>query len=101
METKESRIFRLAEIITRSLREELPAPERAMLEEWLAQDERHQTLYDSFGQDEVLAEQVRALLAQYPADDPAVEALKQSAAYQKVARLIEGPEPGMYGGIKS
>ncbi len=35
METKESRIFRLAEIITRSLREELPAPERAMLEEWL------------------------------------------------------------------
>ena len=49
----------------------------------------------------VLAEQVRALLAQYPADDPAVEALKQSAAYQKVARLIEGPEPGMYGGIKS
>lgn len=32
METKESRIFRLAEIITRSLREELPAPERAMLE---------------------------------------------------------------------
>ncbi len=59
METKESRIFRLAEIITRSLREELPAPERAMLEEWLAQDERHQTLYDSFGQDEVLAEQVR------------------------------------------
>lgn len=47
-----------------------------------------------------LAEQVRALLAQYPADDPAVEALKQSAAYQKVAHLIEGPELGMYGGIK-
>lgn len=47
-----------------------------------------------------LAEQVRALLAQYPADDPAVEALKQSAAYQKVAHLIEGPELGVYGGIK-
>ena len=47
-----------------------------------------------------LAEQVRALLAQYPADDPAVEALKQSAAYQKVAHLIEGPELGMYGWIK-
>jgi len=46
-----------------------------------------------------LAEQVRALLAQYPADDPAVEALKQSAAYQKVAHLIEGPELGVYGGI--
>ncbi len=47
-----------------------------------------------------LAEQVRVLLAQYPADDPAVEALKQSAAYQKVAHLIEGPELGVYGGIK-
>ena len=47
-----------------------------------------------------LAEQVRILLAAYPADDPAVEALKQSAAYQKVAHLIEGPELGVYGGIK-
>ena len=46
-----------------------------------------------------LAEQVRALLAQYPADDPAVEALKQSAAYQKVAHLIEGPELGVFGGL--
>lgn len=46
-----------------------------------------------------LAEQVRALLAQYPADDPAVEALKQSAAYQKVAHLIEAPEPGAFGGF--
>lgn len=36
-----------------------------------------------------LAEQVRKLLAQYPADDPTVEALKKSAAYQKVAHLIE------------
>lgn len=48
----------------------------------------------------VLAEQVRTLLAQYPADDPAVEALKQSAAYQKVAHLIEGPELGVFGGLK-
>lgn len=47
----------------------------------------------------VLAEQVRTLLAQYPADDPAVEALKQSAAYQKVAHLIEGPELGVFGGL--
>lgn len=46
-----------------------------------------------------LAEQVRTLLAQYPADDPAVEALKQSAAYQKVAHLIEGPELGVFGGF--
>ena len=36
-----------------------------------------------------LAEQVRNLLLMYPADDPAVEALKQSAAYQQVAHLIE------------
>lgn len=47
-----------------------------------------------------LAEQVRIILAQYPADDPAVEALKQSAAYQKVKHLIEGPDPGIYGGLK-
>ena len=47
-----------------------------------------------------LAEQVRTLLAAYPADDPAVEALKQSAAYQKVKHLIEGPDPGIYGGLK-
>lgn len=39
-----------------------------------------------------LAEQVRILLARYPADDPAVEAVKYSAAYQKVVHLIEGPE---------
>ena len=46
-----------------------------------------------------LAEQVRILLAAYPADDPAVEALKQSAAYQKVAHLIEGPDLGIHGGL--
>ena len=47
----------------------------------------------------VLAEQVRTLLAQYPADDPAVEALKQSAVYQRVAHLIEGPDLGVFGGL--
>ncbi len=46
-----------------------------------------------------LAEQVRILLAAYPADDPAVGALKQSAAYQKVAHLIEGPDLGIHGGL--
>ena len=46
-----------------------------------------------------LAEQVRTLLSMYPADDPAVEALKQSAAYQKVAHLIEGPKLGVLGGL--
>lgn len=39
-----------------------------------------------------LAEQVRMILAQYPADDPAVAALKQSEMYQKVAGLIENRE---------
>lgn len=46
-----------------------------------------------------LAEQVRTLLSMYPADDPAVEALKQSAAYQKVVHLIEGPDLGVFGGL--
>lgn len=39
-----------------------------------------------------LAEKVKALLAAYPADDPAVAAVKASPAYQKVAYLIEGGE---------
>lgn len=46
-----------------------------------------------------LAEQVRIMLAAYPADDPAVVIIKQSAAYQKVAHLIEGPEAGVFGGL--
>lgn len=37
---------------------------------------------------EQMAEQVRAILAQYPPDDPAVIALKQSEAYRKVAHLL-------------
>lgn len=45
-----------------------------------------------------LADQVRTILAAYPSDDPAVEALKQSEAYQKVAYLIEGVEPPIVGG---
>lgn len=36
-----------------------------------------------------LAEQVRTLLAGYPPNHPAVEAIKASKAYQKVAELIE------------
>ena len=36
-----------------------------------------------------LAAQVNAILLQYPADDPAVIALKQSEAYRKVAALLE------------
>ena len=37
-----------------------------------------------------LAEQIRTILAAYPADDPAVAGLKASEAYQRVAYLIEG-----------
>lgn len=37
-----------------------------------------------------LAEKVRMILSAYPADDPAVAALKASPAYRKVAYLIEG-----------
>ena len=36
-----------------------------------------------------LAEKVREILAQYPADDPAVQQLKNSPVYQQVAQLIE------------
>lgn len=46
-----------------------------------------------------LAEKVRTLLAAYAPDDPAVEALKQSDAYRKVAYLIEGPDLGLLGGL--
>lgn len=47
-----------------------------------------------------LAEKVRALLAAFPPDDPAVAVLKQSEAYQKVADLIEGLEPPVMGGLR-
>ena len=43
----------------------------------------------------VLVTQVKTLLSRYPADDPAVEALKRSEIYQKVAYLIEDTEESM------
>lgn len=46
-----------------------------------------------------LAEQIRTILAAYPADDPAVLALKQSEAYQRVAYLIEGIPAPVWGGL--
>ena len=46
-----------------------------------------------------LAEQIRTVLANFAPDDPAVAALKQSEAYQKVAYLIEGLEPPVVGGL--
>lgn len=46
-----------------------------------------------------LAEKVRAILAQYSPDDPAVLALKQSEVYQRVAYLIEGLDAPVFGGL--
>ena len=40
-----------------------------------------------------MAEKIRMLLAAYPENDPAVAAIKQSPAYQRVAYLIEGNQP--------
>lgn len=41
-----------------------------------------------------LAEQVRTLLASFTPGDPALEAIRSSEAYQKVAYLIEGADAG-------
>ena len=46
-----------------------------------------------------LAEKVWTLLSAYDPTDPAVAALKQSPAYQKVAHLIEGAEVPVVGGL--
>lgn len=48
---------------------------------------------------QALAEQIRTVLANFAPDDPAVETLKQSEAYQKVAYLIEGMEVPVMGGL--
>lgn len=46
-----------------------------------------------------LAEQIRTILEKFSPSDPAVTALKQSEAYQKVAYLIEGIAPPIVGGL--
>ena len=46
-----------------------------------------------------LAEQIRTILANFVPDDPAVTALKQSEAYQKVAELIEEASVSVAGGL--
>lgn len=46
-----------------------------------------------------LAEKIRGILSQYSSDDPAVQAIKQSAAYHKVAYLIDGVNPPIVGGM--
>ncbi len=63
------------------------------------QRNREQRIHDAPPELVQLAEQVKAVLAMYPVGDPAVNALKNSAAYQKVAWLIEEPSMMMAGGI--
>ena len=46
-----------------------------------------------------LAGQIRAVLANFAPDDPAVVALKQSEAYRKVSYLIEGASVPVAGGL--
>lgn len=47
----------------------------------------------------MLAQKIQAIISQYPPDDPAIEAIKQSDAYRKVAYLIEGMEVPILGGL--
>lgn len=46
-----------------------------------------------------MANRVREILAQYAPDDPAVQALKQSEAYRRVAHLIEGGTVPVFGDL--
>ena len=46
-----------------------------------------------------LAEQIRTILANFAPGNPALAAIKQSEAYQKVAYLIEGTETPVMGGL--
>lgn len=46
-----------------------------------------------------LAEKIRGILSQYSPDDPAVQAIKESTVYQKVAYLIDGVNPPAVGGL--
>jgi len=65
----------------------------------LEQERHHAVIATAPPELMALAEQVRSLLNSYPSNDPAVAALKQSDAYQKVAWLIEDPPMLMAGGI--
>ena len=48
---------------------------------------------------ESLAAQIRSILSQYAPDDPAVEVIKQSEAYQNVAKIIEEIEVPIWDGM--
>lgn len=65
------------------------APAMKPAAEALLQDFRRTRAAEASPELVTLAEQVKTILAQYPADDPAVVALKATPAYQQVAFLIE------------
>ena len=46
-----------------------------------------------------LAQQIQSLLSCYAPDDPVVDAIRKSDAYQKVAYLIEGIDAPIFGGL--
>lgn len=86
----------------RLLREGLAVSEgmKPMVEFLLEHTPELQTPPEPSAELKILADQVRAVLANFSPDDPAVVALKQSEAYQKVAYLIEGIEASVIGGLK-
>lgn len=86
----------------RLLREGLEVSEgmKAMVEFLLEHTPELQEKPEPSAELKALADQVRVVLANFPPDDPAVAALKQSEAYQKVAYLIEGIEVPIIGGLK-
>lgn len=73
---------------------------KSMVEFLLEHTPELQTLPEPSSELKALADQVRAVLANFSPDDPAVVALKQSEAYRKVAHLIEGIEAPVVGGLK-
>lgn len=86
----------------RLLREGLAVSEgmKPMVEFLLEHTPELQTPPEPSAELKALADQIRAVLANFSPDDPAVVALKQSEAYQKVAYLIEGMEAPVIGGLK-
>jgi len=86
----------------RLLREGLAVSEgmKPMVEFLLEHTPELQTPPEPSAELKALADQIRAVLANFSPDDPAVVALKQSEAYQKVAYLIEGMEVPVVGGLK-
>lgn len=61
--------------------------------------EQRDKITDAPAELQELAEKVRAVLSQYPPDDPAVTELKESDVYKKVAYLIEGMDVPVWGDI--